>query len=69
MKTQGIHVTQWPDLKALLLIAGFDGRGNALDVSRGMTVFLIRKLKAQPFARINPDIFYLYDIIKQRGEY
>jgi hypothetical protein len=39
IKTQGIHVTEWPDLKA------------------------------QFFAGINPDIFYLYDIIKQRGEY
>jgi len=69
MKTQGIHVTQWPDLKAPLLIAGFDGWGNALDVSRGMAAFLIRKLQAQSFAGINPDIFYLYEIIKQRGEY
>jgi hypothetical protein len=39
MKSQGIHVTEWPDLKA------------------------------QSFAGINPDIFYLYEIIKQRGEY
>lgn len=62
MKRQGIHVTQWPDLKVPLLIVGFDGWGNALDVARGMAVFLIDKLKAQSFARINPDIFYLYDI-------
>lgn len=62
MKTQGIHVTELPELQAPLLIAGFDGWGNALDVSRGMAAFLIRELKAQPFARINPDIFYLYDI-------
>ena len=62
-------MTEWPDLKTPLLIAGFDGWGNALDVSRGMAAFLIRKLKAQFFAGINPDIFYLYDIIKQRGEY
>ena len=68
MKTQGIHVTQWPDLKAPLLIAGFDGWGNALDVSRGMAAFLIRKLQAQSFAGINPDIFYLYDINRPEVE-
>jgi len=61
METQGIQVTERPDLHAPLLIAGFDGWGNALDVSKGMAAYLIRKLDARPFARINPDIFYRYD--------
>lgn len=61
MNAQGIQVTEWPQLKTPLLIAGFDGWGNALDISKGMAVYLIRKLKARPFARINPDIFYRYD--------
>lgn len=61
MQTQGIRVTQWPNLHAPLLIAGFDGWGNALDVSKGMANYLIRKLNARPFARINPDVFYRYD--------
>jgi len=50
-----------PDLKEPVLIAGFDGWGNALDVSTGMAGYLIRKLKAQSFARIDPDTFYSYD--------
>lgn len=66
MHAQGIQVTQWPDLKVPLLIAGFDGWGNALDVSKGMANYLTRKLDARPFARINPDIFYRYD--KNRPE-
>ena len=66
METQGIQVTERPELHAPLLIAGFDGWGNALDVSKGMAAYLIRKLDARPFARINPDIFYRYD--KNRPE-
>ena len=44
-----------------MMIAGFDGWGNALNVSQGMVDYLIRKLKASPFARINADLFYRYD--------
>jgi len=61
MSEQGIHIEKLPELKEPLLIAGFDGWGNALDVSRAMVSYLIRKLKAQYFAKINPDPFYRYD--------
>ena len=61
MKKQGIHIEELPNLKNPILIAGFDGWGNALDVSTGMVAYLIRKLKAQSFARIDPDTFYSYD--------
>jgi proteasome assembly chaperone (PAC2) family protein len=61
MKKQGIHIEELPDLKKPILIAGFDGWGNALDVSKGMVGYLIRKLKAKSFARIDPDTFYSYD--------
>ena len=61
MKKQGIHIEELPDLKEPILIAGFDGWGNALDVSKGMATYLIRKLKARSFARIDPDTFYSYD--------
>lgn len=62
MKVQGIHIKELPELKAPLLIAGFGGWGNALDNSKGTAAYLIRKLKAQLFATIDPDIFYRYDI-------
>jgi len=48
-------------MKDPLLIAGFEGWGNALNVSDGMVSFLIRKLGARRFARVNPDLFYRYD--------
>ena len=50
-----------PQLQDPLLIAGFEGWGNALNVSEGMVSFLIRELGAKRFARVNPDPFYRYD--------
>lgn len=50
-----------PKLNNPLFIAGFEGWGNALNVSEGMVSFLIRKLGAKRFARVNPDLFYRYD--------
>ena len=52
---QGVHIEEVPELERPILIAGFSGWGNALDVSKGMTNYLINKLKAKYFARINPD--------------
>jgi proteasome assembly chaperone (PAC2) family protein len=57
----GIQIEKLPDLKNPLLIAGFDGWGNALKISSGMAAYLIRKFKAQRFAEINPDLFFRYD--------
>jgi len=50
-----------PGLNAPLLIAGFEGWGNALNVSDATVSFLIRKLSARCFAKLNPDLFYRYD--------
>lgn len=43
------------------MIAGFEGWGNALDISRGMVDYLIEKLKGKSFATISPDLFYRFD--------
>ena len=61
MNDPGIHIRQLPPLKDPLLIAGFDGWGNALNVSHGMVKFLIRHFEAQPFADLSADKFYRYD--------
>jgi len=61
MKDEGIHINKFPDLKEPILIAGFDGWGNALDISKAMVSYLIHKLKAESFAEINPDHFYRFD--------
>lgn len=57
----GILIEKTPDLEHPVLIAGFDGWGNALNVSKGMVTYLIHKLNAEVFARLNPDHFYRYD--------
>ncbi|MBW2609621.1 MAG: PAC2 family protein [Deltaproteobacteria bacterium] len=56
-----IELTYTPKLNEALLIVGLDGWGNALDVSKGMVEYMIRKLGAQPFGKINPDPFYSFD--------
>jgi proteasome assembly chaperone (PAC2) family protein len=61
MSEPGIYIDKIPDLKNPLLIAGFDGWGNALKISSGMAAYLIRTFEAQRFAEINPDVFYRYD--------
>ena len=61
MWEQGIEIDEIPVLKDPMLIAGFEGWGNALNVSDAMAAFLIRKLDAKCFARVNPDLFYRYD--------
>lgn len=61
MKTTGIHLKQWPRLNKPVLIAGFDGWGNALNISNGMAAYLVRRLEAEKFADLDSDTFYRYD--------
>jgi len=61
MGAKGIKIHELPDLKNPLLIAGFDGWGNALKISSGMSAYLIRTFKAQRFAELDPDVFFRYD--------
>lgn len=61
MVEQGIQIDYWPKLENPVLIAGFEGWGNALDISSSMVSYLIRRLEASCFARLNPDLFYRYD--------
>jgi proteasome assembly chaperone (PAC2) family protein len=50
-----------PVLRNPLFIAGFEGWGNALNLSKGMIDYLIEKLQAKPFRRLHPDPFYRFD--------
>jgi proteasome assembly chaperone (PAC2) family protein len=61
MSSSGIHIKELPHLKNPMLVAGFDGWGNALNISNGMAAYLIQRLKAEKFADLDPDIFYRYD--------
>ena len=61
MSNQGINIRKLPLLEKPLLIAGFEGWGNALKISSGMAAYLIRKLNAEQFATLNPDSFYRFD--------
>jgi proteasome assembly chaperone (PAC2) family protein len=61
MGIEEIQLKELPQLKKPVLIAGFDGWGNALKISSGMAAYLIRKLNAKQFAKLNPDTFFRYD--------
>lgn len=61
MEIDGFHVEEIPELKSPILIAGFDGWGNAMDVSTETVLFFIKECNAQSFARLDSDQFYRYD--------
>lgn len=61
MDSPGFHIEELPELKDPVMIAGFDGWGNALGIASAMVVYIVGKLKAGTFARIDPDFFYRYD--------
>lgn len=61
MYNKNIELEYLPELNEPLFIVGFDGWGNALDISWGMIDYLIRKLEAKPFGKIDPDLFYQFD--------
>ncbi|MCP4754637.1 MAG: PAC2 family protein [Proteobacteria bacterium] len=59
-----IFAEDLPQLENPVLIAGFDGWGNALNISKGMVDYMIGLFKGRAIARINPDVFYLYHQIR-----
>jgi predicted ATP-grasp superfamily ATP-dependent carboligase len=61
MLDQAIQLDDLPSMEDPLLIAGFEGWGNALDLSRGMVDYLIEKLNGKSFGTITPDLFYRFD--------
>ena len=61
MDRKGFVIENRPELDTPILIAGFDGWGNALDVVKTMAGYLIRKLSTTSIGKINTDCFYRYD--------
>ena len=61
MHLPGIIIEDLPPLRDPVMIAGFGGWGNALNVSKAMAAYLIRNLDSVAFARLDPDAYYRYD--------
>lgn len=61
MLHEAFQLEHLPPMEDPLLIAGFEGWGNALDISRGMADYIIEKLKGRSIGIINPDLFYRFD--------
>jgi proteasome assembly chaperone (PAC2) family protein len=64
MISHGFNISELPELKTTILIAGFGGWGNALDISRGMADYLVRKFEARQFVDIDPDVYFRYDVLR-----
>ena len=58
---ENIEIVKSPELRAPFFIGGFEGWGNALDVSKVIISYLIRKLGAQKFAKLYGELFYRFD--------
>ncbi|HIC85877.1 MAG TPA: PAC2 family protein [Desulfobacterales bacterium] len=56
-----IKINSLPSLKDPILIAGFEGWGNALGVASAMISYLVRRNEAPVFAKLDPDLFYRFD--------
>ena len=61
MNEHGILIEEMPDLNRPVMIAGFDGWGNALKVVTDILDYLISQLDAVPFGRLHPDAYYRLD--------
>lgn len=61
MEQKRIRIKELPKLEHPIFIAGFEGWGNALNISTGMADFLIKHLSATRFADLDQDTFYRYD--------
>lgn len=61
---EGIILYETPELHRPCLVAGFSGWGNAAEVSTGVVTYLKTKLEACKFARINPEEFYDFSILR-----
>jgi proteasome assembly chaperone (PAC2) family protein len=61
MVQEAIQLNSLPPMRDPLLIAGFEGWGNALDISRGMADYMIEKLRGKSFGTITADLFYRFD--------
>lgn len=61
MQIPGIILEDLPPLQNPVMIAGFNGWGNALNVSKAMAAYLIRNLDSFAFARLDSDTYYRYD--------
>lgn len=61
MSASGILTETLPELDSPLLVAGFEGWANALQIPQRMVSYLIRKVRAKPFATLDSDMYYRYD--------
>ncbi len=61
MDTSGFEIRDWPVLRQPVLVAGFGGWGNALNVARAAASCLARQTGGRRFGLLKRDPFYRFD--------
>ena len=61
MDTSGFEIREWPTLRKPAIIVGLGGWGNALNVAKGTTAYLVRRMEASLFGTLRMDKFFRFD--------
>jgi len=61
MEYRTFQLETMPDLSAPVIIVGFRGWGNALEVASGMVAYLVDSLQGRSIGRLDSDACYRYD--------
>lgn len=61
MDDKNLRVDQWPKLHGPRMVLGFSGWMDGGGVSTGTVEYYCDALKAEPFAEIDPEDFYIYN--------
>jgi proteasome assembly chaperone (PAC2) family protein len=59
--SEELIIEHMPELSEPILVLGFEGWANGGNVAIGMIDYLVQRLGATSFAKINPDNFYRFD--------
>ena len=61
MDTSGFEIREWPVLRKPAMVVGLGGWGNALNVAKGTSAYLVRRMKASLFGTLRMDDFFRFD--------
>jgi proteasome assembly chaperone (PAC2) family protein len=64
MEYTTIKMEMMPPLKTPVVIVGFRGWGNALDVSAGMANYIVESFQGQPVGHVDADMCFRYDELR-----
>ncbi len=61
MDTSGFEIRDWPVVRKPVMVVGLGGWGNALNVAKATSAYLVRRTGARRFATLRMDSFFRFD--------